>query len=372
MFRLVARTLAISLPLTPLAAASTHTFPMPADDRWHYPFNFGGGERPTASLFSSLGTGVPSFNNFNDRDGQMLVAWDTSAVITPALGAQNYPIRAVTIIITNEPGAIWPIDLTPDEWYTYDVNNSGSVNADGVPRGEPGDSDGESTDADPGRPIELFGAGFGPVYRLEPGFSNTWTEASPYVGGSNTAYAPRDPFPFVYDPAGTPLHVEDNVQVTHFTPTPWAVGVPQGYTPGSQTTPFDIRFSIDLSLSSDRVREYFQQQLDLGRVAVCITSLMDTVQGGTPGGVPSIYQVEGLALHPLAKAATLIIDLDDAPAGDLNGDGCVNLTDLATLLTNFGTPVGATLPMGDIDHDADVDLTDLATLLTNFGLGNCP
>jgi len=54
--------------------------------------------------------------------------------------------------------------------------------------------------------------------------------------------------------------------------------------------------------------------------------------------------------------------------GDVDGDGDVDLTDLATLLTNFGTPSGATRGMGDLDGDGDVDLTDLATLLSNFGL----
>lgn len=59
------------------------------------------------------------------------------------------------------------------------------------------------------------------------------------------------------------------------------------------------------------------------------------------------------------------------PVGDLDGDHDVDLTDLATLLTHFGMPSGATLADGDIDHDGDVDLTDLATLLTSFG-SSCP
>lgn len=53
--------------------------------------------------------------------------------------------------------------------------------------------------------------------------------------------------------------------------------------------------------------------------------------------------------------------------GDLNGDQAVNLTDLATLLANFGVGSGATPAMGDIDGDGDIDLTDLATLLARFG-----
>lgn len=53
--------------------------------------------------------------------------------------------------------------------------------------------------------------------------------------------------------------------------------------------------------------------------------------------------------------------------GDLDGDRTVGLTDLATLLSNFGR-VGATPEMGDLNGDNNVDLTDLATLLSQFGV----
>lgn len=57
--------------------------------------------------------------------------------------------------------------------------------------------------------------------------------------------------------------------------------------------------------------------------------------------------------------------------GDLDSDGIVGLGDLARLLSNFGTPSGATGEDGDIDSDGDVDLSDLAALLSNFGIA-CP
>lgn len=57
--------------------------------------------------------------------------------------------------------------------------------------------------------------------------------------------------------------------------------------------------------------------------------------------------------------------------GDLDRDRDVDLTDLATLLSNFGVGGGASSAMGDTDGDGDVDLTDLASLLSNFG-ANCP
>ena len=54
---------------------------------------------------------------------------------------------------------------------------------------------------------------------------------------------------------------------------------------------------------------------------------------------------------------------------DLNNDGTINLTDLATLLSNFGLD-GATRAQGDINGDGSVNLTDLAMLLAVFG-SNC-
>ena len=55
---------------------------------------------------------------------------------------------------------------------------------------------------------------------------------------------------------------------------------------------------------------------------------------------------------------------DIAPPG---GDCVIDLADLSTLLSNFGTPSGATFDQGDLDGDGDVDLSDLSTMLQAFG-----
>jgi len=57
----------------------------------------------------------------------------------------------------------------------------------------------------------------------------------------------------------------------------------------------------------------------------------------------------------------------DCP-GDLDGDGDVDLADLAILLANFGAMGGVTSSDGDIDGDSDVDLADMAVLLAAFGM----
>lgn len=62
--------------------------------------------------------------------------------------------------------------------------------------------------------------------------------------------------------------------------------------------------------------------------------------------------------------------IGDCCAADLDQDGVISLSDLAVLLSNFGTPIAATQSLGDIDSDGDVDLQDMALLLAQFGT-NC-
>ncbi len=60
-----------------------------------------------------------------------------------------------------------------------------------------------------------------------------------------------------------------------------------------------------------------------------------------------------------------------AISGDLDHDCDVDLTDLSTLLSNYGLTSGANYEDGDIDGDGNVDLDDLAALLSNYGAEGC-
>ncbi len=53
-------------------------------------------------------------------------------------------------------------------------------------------------------------------------------------------------------------------------------------------------------------------------------------------------------------------------AGDIDGDGDTDLSDLAALLATYGVYDN---PNADLDDDGDVDLTDLALLLADYGCG---
>lgn len=92
---------------------------------------------------------------------------------------------------------------------------------------------------------------------------------------------------------------------------------------------------------------------------------MDTSTAGTQTGTLTIASN---APDEPARVVVLtgVVQAGGCP-GDLDHDGDVDLSDLSTLLANFGlTGVGP--EAGDLDGDADVDLSDLSTLLASFGL----
>ncbi|MGN6370532.1 MAG: LamG-like jellyroll fold domain-containing protein [Phycisphaerae bacterium] len=60
------------------------------------------------------------------------------------------------------------------------------------------------------------------------------------------------------------------------------------------------------------------------------------------------------------------LSLSTALLGDVNRDGKVDLTDLSTVLNNFGNAT-PNWTSGNFDHAATIDLTDLSQVLNNFG-----
>ncbi|MFQ5806346.1 MAG: FG-GAP repeat protein [Phycisphaerae bacterium] len=69
------------------------------------------------------------------------------------------------------------------------------------------------------------------------------------------------------------------------------------------------------------------------------------------------------------SGSAYVFEVPAGPAcpGDLDGDNDRDLSDLAQLLSNYGTTSGASYEDGDLDGDEDVDLDDLAALLAVYG-----
>jgi beta-glucanase (GH16 family) len=75
--------------------------------------------------------------------------------------------------------------------------------------------------------------------------------------------------------------------------------------------------------------------------------------------LPQSFQIDYLRVYDPAAQTPL--------PGDADADGKVDLSDLAIVATNWGTPSGATWAGGDFTGDGKVDLADLGILASNWG-----
>jgi hypothetical protein len=71
------------------------------------------------------------------------------------------------------------------------------------------------------------------------------------------------------------------------------------------------------------------------------------------------------------RPIAFIVEYAGLPCPDSNNDGEVDLSDLAFVLSNFGTLAGEPFSDGDMNGDGGTDVEDLALLLGSFG-ANCP
>ena len=95
---------------------------------------------------------------------------------------------------------------------------------------------------------------------------------------------------------------------------------------------------------------------------------MSIAQADIAAGNTSRRITNAVIANPCVGGCPLPGCVENGIDADFDGDCDVDLTDLAFLLINFGTPTGMTNAQGDTDGDGDVDLTDLAQVLIRFGL----
>lgn len=336
----------------------------PTLDRWNYPFDSAPGFSETGATFSALGQedAFPGYS-FDQRDGQVVLGWDTNASVPTGLGVCGYRIigASVTIAVTGEV----PFRYDP----TYDAR--ATYLAGGV-------------DADLGRPIELYGVGF----------RNGWNSGAPTQSGCPAPGSGFEGFPCWYEGSvdlpgppfgpcvcknqrhafatdalnGVARDISNNVR-DGFDPRPFAVGQIAGVSPGAYVTSVrDVAFTLDVGDAD--VQRYLRAAVSAGRVLLTVSSLQPAASVGGPGS--GEYARFFMKEHPLGNSggvtrwARLALDVEViALVGDLNGDGSVDTADLTRFLGQFGQ-TGAFLS-ADLNCDGEVNTADLTRFLGQFG-----
>ncbi len=275
-------------------------------DRWMYPFAFTGGTRELAPTFGAAG--VPDFDN---RDAQFLIGFDTSSAGPPGQGAANYQINSVTVRALVGAPAGFAYDATYDSYRTY------------LPA-----ADAEFlSDPDAGRPVELHGVGFrngytafsfGPNDGQPPGFEESSPFGTPGVGTRNA-------FPLGFLTPGSGSDVANNVTDRNES-NPWAIGT----TPlaAGDPVPDNATLTFAIDLANDDIRDYLQSGLNDGVLGFAITSLHTATQGG--GGPPTPQFITRENMSAGAAPAMLEIDVQIVPepgaaALAIAGGACVLL-----------------------------------------------
>lgn len=311
-------------------------------DNWGYSNAFSPGDGRFISTFATLGS------DDEDRLAQMLIGFDTSKFIPSGESASEYEIQSVTMTVTVGRGSNVAYDPT------YDAIDS------------------FPNDPDAGRPFELYGVGFRNGYE-RIGFGETdlsppeFEEGTPYAGDFDLQ--DRAAYALGGNGLGDLVDVSDNVS-QGFDTQPWAVGQ-ANLAPGAPAVDgTEFTFTLDLNLPG--VRDYVQEALEQGGLALMLTSMHEVSGQGGAEPYPAFYTKENIDLgtgEPVAPP-TLTIEysrVENRLPGDTEPyDGVIDLTDLNAVRNNFGA-TGEGVPGDTFPQDGVVDLGDLNAVRNNFG-----
>ncbi len=268
--------------------------PRPVIDRWMYPHNAAPCDRPAASVFATFGDAA----EVDTRHAQLLLGWDTASLVPSGLGPARYLISRCRITLTINRGQLFFHDPTPDPIATHLAPNHPSF----------------QPDADPGRPIELFGVGFRNGY--DAGRFDQCADFGPNRTGERNAYAVGP------SSEGRLVDVSNNVGKTNaawapFEVEPFAIGQTSEAQPG-QLVPSGAKMTFDLNLANPFVLAYLQDALNTGRLRFMVSSLHPSSgQFGAPDYPDFATHFNEAAVEPtrLELAGVAVGD------GDVDSDG---------------------------------------------------
>lgn len=327
------------------ANALTVNLSSPNLDQWSYPFAGNPGGSSYASVFGGYSPTSGFHPDFDNRDSQLVIGFNTAtAGIVPNLGQWAYTVESARVSITVESNNSFLYDTTSDSYRIW------------LPPSHPD----YQVDSDPGHAVELFGTGF------RNGFTaNSYGENAPYSPMGSFGKGIRSAFPIAFV-NGHRADVSNNFD-QEFDPMPFAVGLNANLTPG-QPVPANtvLRFQIDVSQPD--IHRYVRRSLHAGMLDFNIASIFPAEQQQS-GTYPRFFTKENIAVQAgIASAARLeiTVNISKTPwrAGDVNGDGLVNVTDLLAVINAWGPcPMCA----ADVNYDSIVNVSDLLIVINTWG-----
>lgn len=245
----------------------------PSVDRWNYPFNATPGKRPKASVFRSVEEGVGVF-----RHGTYVIGFSMGSMIPTGHSPWNYAVDSIKIQLLTSSGFEAPYDPTYDSVMTS------------LPEDHPSYAE----DADPGRPIEIFGTGFRNDFT-----AHTWTETAAYAPDAES-----DPsvYPAILSDDGEIIDV--SLAVDYADPAElqsFVTGMIQDAIPGD-LIPEDTWMEFDFNLNTSNALAYVQQGLSDGNLMFTVTSLATGGQGSRT--FPEFHTSDSL----LGEAPSIVIE----------------------------------------------------------------
>jgi len=294
------------------------TFGVPSGDRWMYPFNFAAGGEAGAPTFGAINQA-----GFDDRDSQFYVAFNTTAQVTPGEPLDHYRLRHVRITAY--------VSVDNQAIYDDSLDSVTSLYANGDPE--------QTLDADPGRPIELFGVGYRNGYTAATFNENSAFGGAPVVPPAEGC---RNAFAAIFTPEGAATDISRQVR-QRFEATPMAIGTTSQLTPGD-LIPAGTAFTFDVDLCDESARAYVQRSLAAGKLAFIISSL-EPASGGPGGGTgsptyPAFYTKESSIAIANGYQVKLDLDLAIGSGADFDNNGFINGDDFDAFveLFYFGDP----------------------------------
>ena len=278
----------------------------------------------------------------DNRLGFIIVGFDTAnALIPTGLASNRYQIADATLRLGISRDMQFVYDPTYDPLSSYLTGG---------------------TDADAGRPVELFGAGLRNGYEsftFGAGSSTEYAENGPYSTNGE-----RNAFPWDFD-AGQMRDVTNSV-TQQFDTNPWAIGQISGLAPGSQVAVnTEVSFSVDLTDSL--ILQYVADSLADGQLFFSLAGL-HSVEQQNAEGAPNFWTRNSVGHPILPDGIVPVLDLDVTITrlpGDFDDNDVVNSLDYDLWKNTFGMNVTAGTA-ADGNADGIVDAADYTIWRDNY------